>query len=64
MSPTSSVDRRSLDPLAALKTVDAQERIAVLVTRMQFASGKSNGAPLAHMIRVKWRDVFLLSYGS
>ena len=45
------------DPLAALAIIDTAERVEVLITQMQFARGRSNGAALSHMARAKWPDI-------
>jgi DNA-binding NtrC family response regulator len=41
------------DPLAAWDALEAAKLIEVLVTRMEFAPGKSNGQALARMARSK-----------
>jgi DNA-binding NtrC family response regulator len=41
------------DPLNALEAVEADTRVRVLVTRVDFGPGKLNGAALARMLRYK-----------
>jgi DNA-binding NtrC family response regulator len=41
------------DPIAALNAIEADSRVRVLVTRVDFGSGKLNGVALARMLRVK-----------
>lgn len=39
------------DPLKALDAIEADSRVRVLVTRVNFGKGKLNGAALARMVR-------------
>ena len=41
------------DPIAALDAIETNSRVRVLVTRVDFGSGKLNGVALARMLRVK-----------
>jgi DNA-binding NtrC family response regulator len=41
------------DPIAALDAIEANSRVRVLVTRVDFGTGKLNGVALARMLRVK-----------
>lgn len=41
------------DPIAALEASETNSRVRVLVTRVDFGSGKLNGVALARMLRVK-----------
>ena len=41
------------DPMKALPVVEADTRVRVLVTRVDFGPGKLNGAALARMLRYK-----------
>jgi DNA-binding NtrC family response regulator len=42
-----------VDPMVALDALDAAQNIEVLITRVQFLSGKPNGIALARMARAK-----------
>ena len=46
-----------VDPMIALNTLDADHHIEVLITRVQFRSGKPNGIALARMARVKYPSI-------
>jgi DNA-binding NtrC family response regulator len=48
------------DPLAAWDALEAAQRTEVLVTRVQFPSGKSNGVSLARMARSKRPEIRIL----
>ena len=41
------------DPATALEALEGDPRVRVLVTRMNFGSGKLNGVALARMLRLK-----------
>ena len=41
------------DPMAALDAIEADPRVRVLVTRMNFGAGTLNGVALARMLRIK-----------
>jgi CheY-like chemotaxis protein len=41
------------DPVAALNAVEADSRVRVLVTLVDFGIGKLNGAALARMLKIK-----------
>src|SRR3954463_3977007 len=41
------------DPLRAFEAVEAGGRVRVLVTRIDFGSGKLNGIALARMVKLK-----------
>ena len=41
------------DPMAALDAMEADSRVRVLVTRVEFGPGKPHGVALARMVRVK-----------
>jgi hypothetical protein len=41
------------DPIAALDAMEADSRVRVLVTRVEFAPGKPHGVALARMVRIK-----------
>jgi DNA-binding NtrC family response regulator len=45
------------DPMNALAAIEADARLRVLVTRVDFGRGKLNGAALARMLRHKQKDV-------
>lgn len=45
------------DPLAALDTIEADARVRVLVTRVDFGPGKLNGPALALMLQHKRRNI-------
>jgi DNA-binding NtrC family response regulator len=45
------------DPMAALTALDAPEKIALLITGVQFPPGKPNGVALACMARSKRRKI-------
>jgi DNA-binding NtrC family response regulator len=45
------------DPMKALAVVEADTRVRVLVTRVDFGPGKLNGAALARMLRYKRLDI-------
>jgi len=48
------------DPLAAWDALEAAKRIEVLVTRVEFPPGRSNGVALARMARSKRREIRVL----
>jgi DNA-binding NtrC family response regulator len=48
------------DPLAAWSALEAAKLIEVLVTRMEYAPGKSNGLALARMARSKRPQIKVL----
>jgi len=48
------------DPLAAWDALEAAKRTEVLVTRVEFAPGRSNGLALARMARSKRRQIRVL----
>jgi DNA-binding NtrC family response regulator len=48
------------DPMAALDAIETNSRVRVLVTRVDFGSGKLNGVALARMLRVKRPDAKVL----
>jgi len=48
------------DPLAAWDALEAAKRTEVLVTRVEFAPGRSNGLALARMARSKRREIRVL----
>jgi DNA-binding NtrC family response regulator len=41
------------DPVRALDAIEADSRVRVLVTRVDFGVGKLNGAALARILRIK-----------
>ena len=45
------------DPMKALAAIEANVRVRVLVTRVDFGPGKLNGAALARMLPVKRREI-------
>jgi DNA-binding NtrC family response regulator len=49
-----------IDPLVALGALDDAERVEVLVTRVTFPKGRSNGVSLAMMARVRRPGVKVL----
>jgi DNA-binding response OmpR family regulator len=49
------------DPLAALDALETAEHLELLITRVGFPAGRSNGAALALMARQKRRRVKVLS---
>jgi len=51
--PEPLVTDASSDPLAALSALEDARRVEVLVTRLHFGPGKSNGVALALMARLK-----------
>jgi DNA-binding NtrC family response regulator len=52
------------DPLAAWHALEAARRVEVLVTGIQFGPGKSNGAAIARMARMKRRQIRVLFIAS
>jgi DNA-binding NtrC family response regulator len=48
------------DPLEAWDALEQAKRVEVLVTRIQFAPGRSNGAALARMARSKRPEIRIL----
>jgi ActR/RegA family two-component response regulator len=48
------------DPLAALTALETADRVELVITRVQFPVGRSNGAALALMARQKRPDVKVL----
>jgi two-component system, OmpR family, response regulator len=48
------------DPLAAWGALEAAQLTEVLVTRVEFQAGKSNGIALARMARMKRPDICIL----
>jgi CheY-like chemotaxis protein len=45
------------DPLTAWTSLEAPRRIEVLITRLEFPPGKSNGLALARMAHARHRDI-------
>ena len=45
------------DPMKALAAIEADNRVRVVVTRIDFGPGKLNGAALARMLKHKKKDV-------
>jgi DNA-binding NtrC family response regulator len=52
------------DPLDAWDALEEAQRVEVLVTRIQFAPGRSNGAALARMARMKRPQIRVLFIAS
>ena len=51
------------DPMAALDAIEADSRVRVLVTRVNFGPGKLNGVALARMLRLKRSAVKVVFVG-
>jgi DNA-binding NtrC family response regulator len=48
------------DPLEALPVLETEQSFDVLITRMRFAPGRSNGIALAQMTRLKRPEIKVL----
>lgn len=53
-----------IDPLAALDVLEATQSVEVLITRVEFPPGKSNGIALARIVRTRRPGVRVLFIAS